>query len=164
MKQKLSALFKTILLHEIDIDFKSLTYFFCVPFFCSVVRLFHGIHSIPLLTLAEILLTNYVICYIQTYLLRNFDESERLGASEIIGTAVCTALYTAVGLLLAWFDRSLLLTLLFAAYMVLCYISVILCHIIRRRLDTRQLNRLLESYKQNNLSSERNEDIDSTSD
>lgn len=30
----------------------------------------------------EIVLTNYVICYVQTYLFKDFDESDRFGKNE----------------------------------------------------------------------------------
>ena len=48
-----------------------------------------------------------------------------------------------------WFDGSELITALFAAFIILTYVCVILCFIVKRRLDTRQLNRLLNEYKEN---------------
>lgn len=146
---KSGKIFKRYLLHEIEIDFKACTYFFCVVFFYSMVQICHQTYSVKILTLTEMILTNYVICYIQVYVFDNFDESDKFGRNEISGIAVCTALYAAVSWLFDWFGGSIALTALFAAFVILCYICVILCYIVKRRLDTRQLNHMLELYKQN---------------
>lgn len=156
MKQKtLWDYFKTYLVHEIDIDFKACVYFFCVVFFYCVVQLCYGRTSVRILTLAEILIANYVICYVQTYVFHDFDESDRLGKEEALGAGVCTLLYTGVSLLLGWFDRNPLLTVFFAVFVVLCYLCVILCYIVKRKLDTRQLNQMLTAYKQQEDSSQK---------
>ena len=106
-------------------------------------------NSVSILTLAEIILTNYVICYVQTYLFRGFDEADRAGVNEVAGILMCTFLYTAASLLFDWFGGSEPVTALFALYIIFTYICVILCYIVKRKLDTRQLNRLLNHYKQN---------------
>ena len=41
------------------------------------------------------------------------------------------------------------MTAFFAMYIIFTYVCVILCFIVERRLDTRQLNKLLNHYKQN---------------
>lgn len=146
---KLGNIFKKYLLNEIGIDFKACTYFFCVVFFYSMVQIFHQVYSVKILTLTEMILTNYIICYIQVYLFDNFDESDKFGQNEILGIVVCTALYAVASLLFDWFGRSAALTALFAAFVVLCYICVILCYIVKRRLDTKRLNHMLALYKQN---------------
>ena len=147
MKKKIIQIFKIYLRHEIDIDFKACTYFFCMTFFYSMAQLWRGVYSVRLLTLAEILAANYVICYVQTYLFHDFDESDSFGRNEIIGITVCTGLYLAASWLFHWFDKSMAVTALYGAFVVLCYICVILCYIVKRRLDTKKLNHLLEAYK-----------------
>ena len=147
MKKNIIQIFKIYLRHEIDIDFKACTYFFCTTFFYSMVQLWRGIYSVRLLTLAEILAANYLICYVQTYLFHDFDEADRLGGNEIGGITVCTGLYLAVSLLFDWFSRSLVITTLYGLFVALCYICVILCYIVKRRLDTKNLNCMLEAYK-----------------
>ena len=149
MKKKIIQIFKIYLRHEIDIDFKACTYFFCMTFFYSTVQLWHGIYSVRLLTLAEILAANYLICYVQTYVFRDFDESDRFGKNEIAGILMCAFLYTAASLLFGWFGGSEPVTALFALYIILTYVCVILCCIVKRKLDTKQLNKLLSNYKQN---------------
>lgn len=149
MKARIIHICKKLLRNEIAIDFKACVYFFCVAFFYSVVQLCKGIFTVRILTLAEIVITNYVICYVQTYLLKDFDESDRVGANEIGGILMCTFLYVLASLTMNWFDGSELITALFAAFIILTYVCVILCFIVKRRLDTRQLNRLLNEYKEN---------------
>ena len=149
MKKKIKKALKRALVNEILIDFKACVYFFYVVFFYSVVRLCKGVHTVPILTLAEIIATNYIICYVQTYVFRDFDEFDGFGKNEIAGILMCTFLYTAASLLFGWFGGSEMITALFALYIIFTYICVILCYIVKRKLDTRQLNKLLNHYKQN---------------
>lgn len=149
VKDRIKKAFKKALVNEIAIDFKACVYFFCVVFFYCVTQLLEGIHSVRILTLAEIVLTNYVICYVQTYVFRDFDESDRFGKNEIAGILMCAFLYTAASLLFGWFGGSEPVTALFALYIILTYVCVILCCIVKRKLDTKQLNKLLSNYKQN---------------
>ena len=140
---------KKALVNEILIDFKACVYFFCVVFFCCVAQLCDGRQSVRIITLLEIVLTNYVICYVQTYLFKDFDETDRFGKNEAAGILMCTFLYTAASLLFNWFGGSEIVTALFALYIIFTYVCVILCYIVKRKLDTRQLNKLLNHYKQN---------------
>lgn len=148
MKAKIIKRLKTLLVNEIAIDFRACVYFFCVVFFYCVVQLCEKKYSVKILTLAEIVIVNYVICYVQTYLFKNFDESERFGTNEMAGILMCTFLYVLASLAMNWFNGSELVTALFAGYIVFTYVCVILCFIVKRKLDTRQLNKLLSEYKQ----------------
>lgn len=149
MKEKFKKAMKKALVNEILIDFKACVYFFCVVFFCCVAQLCDGRQSVRIITLLEIVLTNYVICYVQTYLFKDFDETGRFGKNEAAGILMCTFLYTAASLLFNWFGGSEIVTALFALYIIFTYVCVILCYIVKRKLDTRQLNKLLNHYKQN---------------
>lgn len=149
MKEKFKKAMKKALVNEILIDFKACVYFFCVVFFCCVAQLCDGRQSVRIITLLEIVLTNYVICYVQTYLFKDFDETDRFGKNEAAGILMCTFLYTAASLLFNWFGGSEIVTALFALYIIFTYVCVILCYIVKRKLDTRQLNKLLNHYKQN---------------
>jgi hypothetical protein len=149
VKEKFKKAMKKALVNEILIDFKACVYFFCVVFFCCVAQLCDGRQSVRIITLLEIVLTNYVICYVQTYLFKDFDESDRFGKNEAAGILMCTFLYTAASLLFNWFGGSEIVTALFALYIIFTYVCVILCYIVKRKLDTRQLNKLLNHYKQN---------------
>ena len=149
MKVRFIRALKKALSNEIAIDFRACVYFFCVVFFYCVVMVCNGVFHVRIFTLGEILMTNYVICYVQTYLFDTFDESDCFGKNEIAGILTCTFLYTAASLLFDWFDGSELVTALFALYIIFTYICVILCYIVKRKLDTKQLNKMLNHYKQN---------------
>lgn len=149
---RLKRIFEKFLSNEIIIDFKACTYFFCTVFFYSVVQIINQIYSVQILTLVEMVITNYVICYIQVYCFRNFDESNKFGKNEIFGISVCTLIYAFVSYIFNWFDRNFLITLIFAAFVVICYICVILCYKVKRYIDTKNLNRMLENYKRNERS------------
>jgi hypothetical protein len=148
LKDKIIRALKKALSNEIAIDFRACVYFFCVVFFYCVTAVCKGVFQVKILTLVEILLTNYVICYVQTYLFRDFDESDRFGSNEIAGILMCTFLYVASSLLFGWFGGSEWVTALFALYIIFTYVCVILCYIVKRKLDTKQLNKLLDHYKQ----------------
>ena len=119
MKAKIIASLKKALVNEIKIDFRACVYFFCVVFFYCAAKACQGVFRVDIITLVQIVLTNYVICYLQTYLFSDFDESDRFGASEISGILTCAFCYTASSLLFGWFGGSEPVTALFALYMVI---------------------------------------------
>lgn len=139
--------FKRYLSSEIGIEFKACLYFFVILFFYSMYRLLKGSFyaSIPLM--AEMILTTYIMGYIQVYLLANFDEAEHLGKREWVYSIGCSLLYTAVSYLLRWFDRKIGVTAVYFCYMLLCYVCAFFVYKIKRDMDTAQLNRELEQFK-----------------
>lgn len=138
--------------NEIGLEFKASLYFFCMTFFYSLVQLFKGIYTLDILILAEIVFANYIICNVQMYLLKNFDESYKFGKNEVVGTVVCTAIYTVLSYTLNWFGRGITVTVLFTAFVMLCYICIFLVYKIKRDIDTKYLNNMLEKYKQSERS------------
>lgn len=139
--------FEQYLVTEIGIEFKATLYFFCILFFESMYYLYKGANSIPIPIIIEMILACYFMGYVQVYLFNNFDEADRLGLRELFGIILCTGLYTAVSYAFGWFDRNLLVTLLFAAYIVLSYACIFLVYLIRRRLESKMLNEMLQDYK-----------------
>lgn len=138
--------------NEIGLEFKASLYFFCMTFFYSLVQLFKGIYTLDILILAEIVFANYLICNVQMYLLKNFDESDKFGKNEAVGTVVCTAIYTALSYILNWFGRGIAVTAIFTAFVMLCYICIFLVYKIKREIDTKYLNNMLEKYRKNERS------------
>lgn len=139
--------FERYLAAEIEIEFKATLYFFCILFFEALYCLYKGSSSIPIPIILEMILTCYFMGYIQVYLLNNFDEADRLGPRELFGIILCTGLYTAVSHAFGWFGQNLLVTLLFAAYIVLSYACIFLVYLVRRRLESKILNEMLQDYK-----------------
>lgn len=139
--------FERYLAAEIGIELKAALYCCCLLFFESLYCLYKGSNSIPILIIFEMILACYFMGYVQVYLFNNFDEADRLGVRELLGIMLCTGLYTAVSYAFGWFDRKLLVTLLFAAYIVLSYACIFLVYLIRRRLESKILNEMLQDYK-----------------
>ena len=125
--------FRKLLLAEVGIEFKACLYFFAILFFYCVYKMTQGIFQADMLVMAEMILTTYVMGYVQVFLLKNFEESDHLGAG--------------LAFLLSWFDRQWLPEVLFFGYVLLCFISLRLIYYIRRHWDTAELNEELETFK-----------------
>ena len=91
--------------------------------------------------------TSYIICYLQVYLFRNFDEADKLKGREIAGLVVSTALYIAVSYFGKWFGQNIAVTLGFMAYILLVYFCVILIYRTKRKIDDKNLNDDLKLFQ-----------------
>ena len=136
------------LTEEIRIDFKACLYFFCMVFFYSVYRIARGSWEASIIHMAEMIAANYIMGYVQVYLMNNFDEADVYGSKEIAKTLVCSLVYVVVSLLCNWFDRSPVVMLLYFGYMMLCYICVFLSYKIKREIDSKLLMEDLRKYKE----------------
>ena len=141
------TLWELYITKEIGIEFKACLYFFAILFFYCVVRLIGGSFVAEMLHMLEMILACYVIGYIQVYLLWNFDEADTLGGKEILGIAVCTVIYSVLSYVFKWFDRSLLATVIFAAYILLCYVCVFFIYKSKRYIDDKKLNEDLRIFQ-----------------
>lgn len=138
------------LTEEIRIDFKACLYFFCMVFFYSVYRIVRGSWEASIIYMAEMIAVNYIMGYVQVYLLDNFDEADMYGGKEIVKTLMCSVVYVVFSLLCNWFDRSFVVTLLYFGYMVICYVCVFLSYKIKREIDSKLLMEDLRKYKAEN--------------
>ncbi|MBR4607291.1 MAG: DUF3021 domain-containing protein [Lachnospiraceae bacterium] len=142
--------FRKFLLAEVGIEFKACLYFFAFLFFYCMYRIIaHGSFQADMIVMAEMILTTYIMGYVQVYLLKNFEESEHLGAFELLASLGCSLFYAGLSHLLSWFDRAWLPELLFFAYVLLCYVSIFCIYYVRRHWDTEELNLELEAFKNN---------------
>lgn len=139
--------FQRYLSREIAIEYKACLYFFAFLAFYSIYLLCHKVYAVEILCMVEMIMATYFIGYLQVYLLRNFDEAEQLGKREVLAALVCTGIYTAVSFWCSWFDRNPGVSALFFGYVLFCYLCVYLINKIKRRIDTEQLNDMLEAYK-----------------
>lgn len=146
-KDKLIEGFKSYFSREIAIEYKACLYFFGILFFYCMFRITRGSFSASMLHMAEIILTAYLMGYLQVYLMGNFDEAERLGRKECCCLVICTVLYTAASLLFGWFERDWITTVIYAAFIAFAYWCVYLINKIKRAIDTENLNRQLTKYK-----------------
>lgn len=139
--------FMDYLRDEIGIEYKACLYFFALLFCYSCYRLYLGIYSAELLHLGEMILTTYIMNYIQLFLMGNFDESDRYGLREFGFSLLCCGIYTATAHLCGWFGRDIIVELIFFVFWMFTYFCAYLVNKIRRSEDTRQLNEELERFR-----------------
>lgn len=151
---KKPTLWELYLTKEIGIEFKACLYFFALLFFYCVYRIINGIYDASILHMTELIFTCYIIGYIQVYLLWNFDEADKLGTKEVFGMVLCTIVYTFLSFLFNWFDKNILVSLLFGAYILLSYFCVYLIYKYKRIIDDKKLNEDLELFKTQHKKSE----------
>lgn len=147
---KRMKLFQKFLTEEIRIDFKACLYFFCMVLFYSVYRILHGSWDAGIIHMAEMLAANYIMGYIQVYLLDNFDEADVFKGKEILKTLLCSGVYGIVSWVCGWFNRSLVVTLIYLIYMIVCFICVFLSYKVKRDIDSKLLMEDLRKYKEGN--------------
>ena len=140
--------FRKFLLAEVGIEFKACMYFFAILFFYCIYRITQGSFQADMLAMLEMIITTYVMGYVQVYLLKNFEESDHMGAFELLASIGCSLVYVGLSFLFSWFDRKWLPGVLFFAYVMLCYISIFLIYYVRRHFDTEELNFELEAFKE----------------
>ena len=145
--KKKVTLWELYLTKEIGIEFKACLYFFAFLFYYCVFRLINGVYDASILHMTELILACYIIGYIQVYLLWNFDEADFLKTKEIVGMVGCTCVYCLLSWLFNWFNKNLLVTLIFAAYILLVYVCVYLIYKYKRIIDDKKLNEDLKLFQ-----------------
>jgi len=132
---------------EIDIEFKAALYFYTILFFYLGFRLISGELHAEIIHILEMLAVTYAMGFAQVYLMDNFDEDEHVTARTAGLAVLCAAVYTALGFLMGWFERSVFYTALFFVYILAGYACTHWLYSFRRRVSTKELNRELEAYK-----------------
>lgn len=132
---------------EVWIEYKACLYSYCMMVFYCIFLLCRSVYQARILIMAEMVIVAYFMGYVQVYLLKNFDESDKLGKHEIVSTLLCCFSYTLISYVLDWFGRSLLATGLFFLFMLFSFVCVCLVNRIRRAYDTQNLNKMLSEFK-----------------
>ena len=141
------TLWERYLTKEIGIEFKACLYFFAILFFYCVYRMLQSTFDAEILHMAEMIVTCYIIGYIQVYLFDNFDEADAIGIRECVGMAVCTLLYCLVSYFGGWFEKKIAVTLILAAYILITYLCVFLVYRSKRMIDDKKLNEELRLFQ-----------------
>nr|WP_297708877.1 DUF3021 family protein [uncultured Butyrivibrio sp.] len=141
------TIWELYLTKEIGIEFKSCLYFFAILFFYCVYRIIGGSFVADIIHMTEMILTCYVIGYLQVYVFWDFDEADEFKVKECVGMLICTLLYIIVSFLFSWFNKNLLATALFAAYIILVYVCVFFIYKSKRRIDDKRLNEDLRLFQ-----------------
>ncbi len=136
------------LLEEIGVEFKACIYFFCYLFFYSVYKLLGGSTSANIIHMAEMIFLTYGMCYIQIYLMKDFDEGEEFKLRELLLSSLCGVIYTLTSWFFGWFDKNVTVTIVFFLFVVFAYFCGFLVYKIRRTLDAKALNEDLKAFKE----------------
>lgn len=132
---------------EIGIEYKACLYFFAMLFYYCCYLVLHQIYAASILHMAEMIFAAYVMGYMQVYLMGNFDEADLYGCRGFVRSVFCTGIYAALSYVSGWFDKNIMVTVLFALYVLLAYFCMFLINKIKRDLDTRMLNNMLTEFK-----------------
>ena len=141
---------------EIEIEFKASLYFYTILFFYFAYRLLSRSLSASIIIIIEMILTAYIMGYIQVFLLGNFDEAEKFTWREAVKIFCCSLIYTSISYLGGWFERSLRITAVYLVFMFACYGCVYWLYCVRRAICTKQMNKELAEFKRQK--SEKNQD------
>lgn len=148
MNKKKFSIWEHYIAKEIGIEFKACLYFFCILFYYCVYRLAGGRYEADIIHMAEMILLTYGMGYIQMYLLSNFDEGEHLRGKEIFYILLCSSIYTGFSVLWNWFDKNLAVSIGFAFYIMLAYVSAFLVYKSKREIDGKLLNNDLKAFQE----------------
>lgn len=139
---------ENFLSREISVEYKASIYSLCHLFYCACYLMWNGRYQISLLQIAQITLLSYIMCNVQIYLFKNFDEADRLTGQWILAAVICSGIYLFAVQLMNWFDGKWGLAFGFGAYQLFCYVCIYFLNKIKRRIDSRHLNTLLKNYKE----------------
>lgn len=134
--------------NEIAIEYKACLYFYSILVFYCIYLACKDVFQASVLYMCEMIASAYLMGYVQIYCLGNFDEAERFSKKEFLKTLLCSGIYTGVSYVFGWFDRSLLVTASFLAFFVFAYWCVYLVNKMKRDIDTKNLNEMLERFKE----------------
>ncbi len=145
--RKWQAVWEHYLAVEIGIEFKACLYFFAILFFYCMYRLLAGSLQASILHMAEMIFLTYAMGYVQVYLLSGFDEGEKLGKKEGAYLVLCSLVYAGISFWGGWFGKTVWVSVLFFAYMLILYACVFLVYKAKRRLDDKIMNENLKLFQ-----------------
>lgn len=146
-KRKWSEGFRRYLSMEIGIEYKACLYFFVILFFYAMYRVVMGVYEASLLHMLEMICATYGMGYLQVLVLGNFDEAEELSPGWLFKDVLCSGIYVGISGLGGWFDGNKTAAAAFAAFCIAMFFCGYLANRLKRRIDTEQLNVMLQQYK-----------------
>lgn len=133
---------------EIGIEIKACLYFCCILAYYFIFRIIMGSWDASIIYMMEMIVTAYVIGYIQVFLLSNFDEMDEFNWKVVVFTLLCSAIYVLLAILCNWYDGNMIANVGFFAFMVMCYLCYFIICRTKRRIDTRLLNEDLKLFQE----------------
>ena len=145
-KRKVSV-FERFFSIEIGIEIKSCLYFCCILAYYFIFRIIMGSWDASIAHMTEMIISTYVIGYIQIYLLSDFDEMDEFNWKVLVFSLVCSVTYMVLAILFNWFDGNMIANAGFLVFMMMCYLSYFIVSRAKRRIDTRLLNEDLREFQ-----------------
>lgn len=147
MSDNFRTFIEKYLTRKIGVEIKCCLMFFMVMCFYAVYKLICGFQEANIFHMLEMVMLAYILGWIQMLLGSDFDEVDRLNLKDWFVVTGASVVYVLASLIFNWFDRSIAVTLIFALYMVISYLSIFLIHTMKRVIDAKLLNEDLEKFK-----------------
>lgn len=147
MSDNFRTFIEKYLTRKIGVEIKCCLMFFMVLCFYAVYKLICGFRDANIFHMLEMVMLAYILGWIQMLLGSDFDEVDRLNLKDWLVVIGASAIYSLTAFVFSWFERNLVVTLIFALYMVISYLGVFLIHKMKRVIDARLLNEDLEKFK-----------------
>ncbi len=133
---------------EIALEYKTGIYCLYLYFFYACRQLLREGGNLSILTLFQMAFVAYFVTLLQFYLFENFDEADQLRGRKFLGLLVCSLLYMGMASWFNWFGHSWPILLAFLGFMILAYLVTFFFNRLKRRIDSKHLNQLLQEYKE----------------
>lgn len=133
---------------EAGIELKAALYFWCILFFYSLFRILKGSWEASIVHLFEMIVTTYVMGYVQMYVFSNFDEGEKFTGRSFLYSIICSGVYTGIAYGFRWLETSYVALGLFFVYLLVAYMCAWLMYKVKRIGDTRSLNEDLKAFQE----------------
>ncbi|MEE1075879.1 MAG: DUF3021 family protein [Acutalibacteraceae bacterium] len=148
MSNEFRTFFEKYLTRKIGVEIKCCVMFFMLLCFYAGYKLICGFHDANIFHMIEMVMLAYILGWIQMLIGSDFDEVDRLNIKDWFVVIGGSAIYSLVSFAFSWFERNIVVTLIFAVYMVIAYLGIFLIHTIKRAIDAKLLNNDLKKFKQ----------------
>lgn len=148
MSNEFRTFFEKYLTRKIGVEIKCCVMFFMLLCFYAGYKLICGFHDANIFHMIEMVMLAYILGWIQMLIGSDFDEVDRLNIKDWFVVIGGSAIYSLASFAFSWFERNIVITLIFAVYMVIAYLGIFLIHTIKRAIDAKLLNNDLKKFKQ----------------
>lgn len=150
MSKKILEFFERYLTRKIGVEIKCCLMFFMILCFYGGYRLIAGEADASIIHMLEMVILAYLLGWIQALIGSDFDEVDKLKAKDWAVVLIGSSVYTAVSFILGWFEKNLIVTAVFAGYMIVTYLCIFLIYTMKRAIDAKLLNDDLKHFQQRN--------------
>lgn len=147
MNKKIRDFLERYLTAKIGVEIKCCLMFFLVLCFYCAFRLIKGRFDADILHMLQMILTAYVMQWVQSIIGCDFDDVDRLGQKEWLLIGAESAGYALVAQIAGWYGENISVVIGFGFYMVAAYLCTFLIYKIKRAIDAKFLNDDLKAFQ-----------------